>query len=240
MNMTVTESDKKLLSFLVAFILAILFIFFVFRPLSDKKRELKKEINEIRQQSAFMDVSVEMSTTEQITRERMTQVLQRFYPMLQSHEAENMVTILMLNHNLKIQNLAITMPEKAVNLKWYQYSDKAQPDVPEEAFNEEEENGQTETEFGVYAARVVCTAEGSKKNLLAFVDDISGNYPAISILSTEWSTGATSVAEVPADVKAGADDAKNEEEEITALEPVSVANTEGSLTVTLEIYMCDQ
>lgn len=240
MNMTVTESDKKLLSFLVAFILAILFIFFVFRPLSDKKRELKKEINEIRQQSAFMDVSVEMSTTEQITRERMTQVLQRFYPMLQSHEAENMVTILMLNHNLKIQNLAITMPEKAVNLKWYQYSDKAQPDVPEEAFNEEEENGQTETEFGVYAARVVCTAEGSKKNLLAFVDDISGNYPAISILSTEWSTVATSVAEVPADVKAGADDAKNEEEEITALEPVSVANTEGSLTVTLEIYMCDQ
>ena len=122
MNMTVTESDKKLLSFLAAFLLAIAFIFFVFRPLTEKNKALEKEISEAKQQEISIDMSAslseDMSQTEQAVREQMTGVLQRFYPMLQSQDAGNMVTVLMLNHSLQIQNMQITMPEKASNLKW--------------------------------------------------------------------------------------------------------------------------
>ena len=91
MNMTVTESDKKLLSFLAAFLLAIAFIFFVFRPLTEKNKALEKEISEAKQQEISIDMSAslseDMSQTEQAVREQMTGVLQRFYPMLQSQDA---------------------------------------------------------------------------------------------------------------------------------------------------------
>lgn len=214
MNMTVTESDKKLLSLLAAFILGILFIFFVFIPLSEKNSKLEKEIEEAKQQEMSMDMSAalagDMAVTEQTVREQMTQVLQCFYPTLQSQQAENMVTILMLNHRLQIQNLSITMPEKASNLKWYQYSVNANPMVPDEALNENSETAGNDSGFGVYTARVTCTAEGDRNDLMAFVDDISDNYPAISILSAEWST-------LEAD-----------------------GEIAGSLTITLEIYMCEQ
>ena len=243
MNMTVTESDKKLLSFLAAFLLAIAFIFFVFRPLAEKNSALKKEIREAKQQETTMDksaaLSEDMSQAEQTVKEQMDKVLQRFYPMLQSQEAGNMVTVLMLNHDLRIQNLQITMPEKASNLKWYQYSANATPLVPDETANGEETGEQPE-EFGVYTARVSCTANGNKEDLMALVDDISENYPAISILSTEWSTVEKPVVESIPERESSEDQEEEEteeEQEETKVTPVKIT---GSLTITLEIYMCNQ
>ena len=245
MNMTVTESDKKLLSFLAAFLLAIAFIFFVFRPLTEKNKALEKEISEAKQQEISIDMSAslseDMSQTEQAVREQMTGVLQRFYPMLQSQDAGNMVTVLMLNHSLQIQNMQITMPEKASNLKWYQYSENATPMVPEEA-SQEEAATKSEEAFGVYAARVSCTAEGSREDLMALVDDISENYPAISILSTEWSTIETP-ATVPVTEMKSEDETDRDEETEDGQEketPSTLVKTTGSLTITLEIYMCNQ
>lgn len=246
MNMTVTESDKKLLSFLAAFLLAIAFFFFVFRPLSEKNRALEKEIDEAKKQEIAIDISAsassDMSQAEQAVREQMTNVLQRFYPMLQSQEAGNMVTVLMLNHSLQIQNLQIVMPEKASTLKWYQYSENASSAVSEEAAGEEE-TAQSGESFGVYAARVSCTAEGGREDLMALVDDISQNYPAISILSTEWSTIETPVtapeAEEEDDEEETDGDEEAEDEETQEITPVPVKTT-GSLTITLEIYMCNQ
>ncbi|MGN1179940.1 MAG: hypothetical protein ACI4SD_01910 [Suilimivivens sp.] len=239
MNMTVTESDKKLLSLLAAFILGILFIFFVFIPLSEKNSKLKKEIEEAKQQEMSMDMSAalagDMAVTEQTVREQMTQVLQRFYPLLQSQQAENMVTILMLNHRLQVQNLSITMPEKASNLKWYQYSGNADPMVPDEALNENSETAGAGSGFGVYTARVTCTAEGDRDDLMALVDDISGNYPAISILSAEWST-----LEVPVENNVSETENTDENKPETEAEPVPATVKRGSLTITLEIYMCEQ
>lgn len=247
MNMTVTESDRKLLSFLAAFVLAILFIFFIFKPLSEKNDRLEEEIYEAKQQEISMDMSAslagDMAVTEQTTREQMGKVLQRFYPMLKSNEAGNMVTVLMLNHGLRIQNLAITMPEKESSLKWYQYSVNAQPDVPDEVLNEQNAESTlapAESGFGVYTARVTCTAVGEKEKLDAFVDDISDNYPAISILAAEWSVMEQSAAETnPAAEAANS----GEEADGEAAEDViagTVTQKTGSLTITLEIYMCNQ
>lgn len=254
MNMTITESDKKLLSFLVAFLLAVLFIFLVFRPLAAKNDELKREITTTKDQEVAMDMSAslaeDMAAKEQNTQEKMQQVLQRFYPMLQSQEAENMVTILMLNHNLKVQNLSVVMMEKPSELKWYQYSENATVNVPQES-TEQQENTAVDA-YGVYTARITCTAQGSKDDLMALVDDISMNYPAISIMATEWSVIEQPAAvQMPAIQEAESDESETAEEaentdETEAAEEVkteSVMQTikqTGSLTISLEIYMCEQ
>lgn len=248
MNMTITESDKTLLSYLAAFIIAIAFIFLVFMPLSNKNGKLEREISEAKQQERSMDKSVaqaeDMSAAEQVLREEFSQAVQRFYPMLQSQEAENMITTLMLNHGLQIQDLSITMPEKSSNLQWYQYSANVQPQVPDEESDENEAAGLDD--FGVYTIRIVCSADGEKDDMLALVDDISGNYPAISILYAEWFAAEENVADIVSaeDTSEEADedsDADQEEDEPAEdVMPAAIVKSTGSMTITFEIYMCSQ
>lgn len=198
MNMTITESDKRLLSFLVAVLLLLLLAFLVLRPLADKNSDLKRQITAAKDQEVVMDFGAALAedagTVEEETGEQLEETLKRYYQNLQSQDAEKMVTTLLLNHRMQIKNLTVTMPDTKSDLKWYQYSEKAATEIA----GEEKIEGQT----GIYAVRVLGGAEGSRADMLALLTDISENYPAISIAAVEW-----------------------------------VENT-GSLTLTLEIYMC--
>lgn len=198
MNMTITESDKRLLSFLAAVLLLLLLVFLVLRPLADKNSDLKRQITAAKDQEVVMDLGAALAedagTVEEETGEQLEETLKRYYQNLQSQDAEKMVTTLLLNHRMQIKNLTVTMPDTKSDLKWYQYSEKAATEIA----GEEKIEGQT----GIYAVRVLGGAEGSRADMLALITDISENYPAISIAAVEW-----------------------------------VENT-GSLTLTLEIYMC--
>lgn len=198
MNMTITESDKRLLSFLAAVLLLLLLVFLVLRPLADKNSDLKRQITAAKDQEVVMDLGAALAedagTVEEETGEQLEETLKRYYQNLQSQDAEKMVTTLLLNHRMQIKNLTVTMPDTKSDLKWYQYSEKAATEI----VGEEKIEGQT----GIYAVRVLGGAEGSRADMLALLTDISENYPAISIAAVEW-----------------------------------VENT-GSLTLTLEIYMC--
>lgn len=198
MNMTITESDKRLLSFLTAVLLLLLLAFLVLRPLADKNSDLKRQITAEKDQEMVMDLGAALAEdagkAEEETGEQLEETLKRYYQNLQSQDAEKMVTTLLLNHRMQIKNLTVTMPDTKSDLKWYQYSEKAATEI----VGEEKIEGQT----GIYAVRVLGGAEGSRADMLALLTDISENYPAISIAAVEW-----------------------------------VENT-GSLTLTLEIYMC--
>ncbi len=198
MNMTITESDKRLLSFLTAVLLLLLLAFLVLRPLADKNSDLKRQITAAKDQEVVMDLGAALAgdaeKVEEETGEQLEETLKRYYQNLQSQDAEKMVTTLLLNHRMQIKNLTVTMPDTKSDLKWYQYSEKAATEIA----GEEKIEGQT----GIYAVRVLGGAEGSRADMLALLTDISENYPAISIAAVEW-----------------------------------VENT-GSLTLTLEIYMC--
>lgn len=198
MNMTITESDKRLLSFLTAVLLLLLLVFLVLRPLADKNSDLKRQITAAKDQEVVMDLGAALAedagTVEEETGEQLEETLKRYYQNLQSQDAEKMVTTLLLNHRMQIKNLTVTMPDTKSDLKWYQYSEKAATEIA----GEEKIEGQT----GIYAVRVLGGAEGSRADMLALLTDISENYQAISIAAVEW-----------------------------------VENT-GSLTLTLEIYMC--
>lgn len=226
MNMTITENDRKLLGFLAAFLVAAAFLFLVFKPLAAKNDQLDAELKTARAEEVDIDnkaaLAGDMEQKERTVTEQMKQVLARFYPVMQSQEAERMVTTLMLNHDLSIQSLTVTMPEKSAELDWYQYSQSAvsygQP--PE---GEEEQNA-----LSLYAAKVTCVAEGKKEDLWGLVDDISTGYPAISISSIEWSS---------TERVAGNNVAASAEGEVQET-PVTVKTDR--LTIGLEIYMCNQ
>lgn len=245
--MTITESDKKLLGYLAAFLIAVLFIFSVFRPLWEKISQIEEAVALAKEQELALDgkatLAQDMSQKEESTKQNMSQVVSRFYPMLQSQEAERMATTLMLNHHLSIQSLNIVMPETNNRLRWYQYSDAALEMAGQPAGEEEEDA------FLLYSARVTCVAEGSEQDLWDFVNDISENYPAISIVSVEWAAseapGTTTVTvEVPKPQPQEEDgeDAEGEEgmeiEEPHITVPVTVRTDR--MSISLEIFMCNQ
>lgn len=186
MNVIVTDRDKKLLGFLAAFLIALAFFMLVFRPLGQKNSQLAEETKIAREQKTEFDSkasdALTMADKEEETRQQLDSVLARFYPMQQSQSAEKKVTTLMLNHGLSIQSLTVTMPENANVLKWYQYSENAK--AAEEIPASEEEGG--EAILSLYGARVVCVAEGDEQDMWELIDDISDNFPAISIVSVEW------------------------------------------------------
>ncbi|MDO4303613.1 MAG: type II secretion system protein GspM [Bacillota bacterium] len=244
MNVTVTERDKKLLGFLAAFLIALAFFMLVFRPLAQKNSQLKAEIKEARLQEIEFDNkasdALNMSAREEETRQQLSNVLARFYPMQQSQNAEKKVTTLMLNHNLEIQSLTVTMPENASTMKWYQYSQNA---GAAEEIPASQEEGQ-EAILSMYGARVVCMAEGDEQDMWELIDDISDNFPAISIVSVEWNT-----SEVPEEVIEAAEhegEAIETEDgrEIEAGETMQQAEAgtvrTDRLTIGLEIFMCNQ
>lgn len=226
MNMTVTERDKKLLGFLAAFMVALLFFVMVFRPLSAKNKELDQEVAKMQElQAEYGDKASgaqDMVAKEKSTSQQLQGVLARFYPMLQSQDAEKMLTTLMLNHGLAVQSLTVTMPEIESDVKWYQYSSDAKQQ------GEAAEQGE-EKLLSLYAAKITCVAEGDEKQLWELVDDVSANYPAISISSAEWS-----VSEKPVEVSQSA-----LEEETDSLPEQNTVKT-NRLTISFEIYMCNQ
>lgn len=229
MNMTITESDRRLLSILAALILAIAFAFLVFRPIMQRNEQLQKEISQVKEQENAMNIAASLSDDmirqEQDAKDALDEILVCFYPMLQSQEAENMLTVLMLNHSLQIQNMSITVEETPSTLQWYQYSRNASQQTPAEV---QSADVATADNFGIYTIRLTCSAEGSRENLMALVDDISVNYPAISILSTEWS-----VVEKQAQAEQS-----GESEDVSGTQtPVMRTETTGGLTISLEIYM---
>ena len=61
MNMTITESDKRLLSFLVAVLLLLLLAFLVLRPLADKNSDLKRQITAAKDQEVVMDLGAALA-----------------------------------------------------------------------------------------------------------------------------------------------------------------------------------
>ncbi len=178
MKMTITESDKKILSYLTAFLIVILVGFFVFRPLLSKTENMRRELAaarvEVKSAERKMTQVGEIKEQETQMTEHSKETLARFYPMMPSQDVEKMVTTLMLNHNLQIQSLNISMPEIPNEPAWYLHA--------ENAVQEEEEE-----RLPLYAARIICVAEGNDRELWQFIDDISNHYPAISIAGAEFS-----------------------------------------------------
>ena len=75
MNMTITESDKRLLSFLAAVLLLLLLAFLVLRPLADKNSDLKRQITAAKDQEVVMDLGAALAedagTVEEETGEQL-------------------------------------------------------------------------------------------------------------------------------------------------------------------------
>lgn len=186
-----------------------------------------------------------MAVKEQSVQGTLSGVLARYYPMLESQDAERMITTLMINHGLEVQEMSVSMPDSADRIKWYQYSEKAKEQAAASADTESQE-----TELLLYAVRVTCVAEGEKQDLWALVDEVSASYPAISIVSADWSltnqeeeisTAANTVQEEGIKEEgAGENVLSDTVGELPGSKEDAGQKTTDRLTISFEIFMCEQ
>lgn len=239
MNIVITQRDKKLLSYLIAFVVLIGFAFLVFKPLWDGNKQLEGEIELAKTQADYElsqeTVAATMQKTAAETQVQLQSSLERYYPMLQSQEIESILTQLMLYYGDQIQSLTIAMPQKAADLEWYQYADATQASTGEVPAEEIEQST-----FAVYAARVSCLIEGDRNNLQELVDTIAFKCPAMSITSLEWTyDDVAAPVEAESEEVAEADE-ENEAEVEPQSKPATITVHEDKLSLNLEIYMCDR
>lgn len=229
---------------------AVLFWIFVFKPLMDKNKQLEQDVQQAVEQEQIQEEkashAAEVTEKEVQTKAQLSKILARFYPMLQSQDAENMATTLALNHNLTIQSMTVAMPEAEVEPLWYQYS--ANADSPD-ALPQPEAEEQTATEtLPLYVARVTCVAEGEEEDLWGLIDDISLNYPAISMMNAEWSVVETPVSvTVPVEGYVSEESTEGEEDtqesseaQVSRMRTVTETVRTNRVIITMEIYMCKQ
>lgn len=249
MNMAVTQRDKKLLGLLAAFFVFAVFFILVFSPLAEKDSKLEKELAKMQEENeeygSKASGAQEMAVKEQSVQGTLSGVLARYYPMLESQDAERMITTLMINHGLEVQEMSVSMPDSADRIKWYQYSEKAKEQAAASADTESQE-----TELLLYAARVTCVAEGEKQDLWALVDEVSASYPAISIVSADWSltnqeeelsTAANTVQEEEMKEEgAGENVLSDTVRELPGSKEDAGQKTTDRLTISFEIFMCEQ
>lgn len=187
MKMTITENDKKILSYLAAFLIVFFFVMVVFRPLLIRNEETRKELsatvidikNAQRKQNSLGEIKEQESQVTQKAQETLT----RFYPILESQEAEKMITTLLLNHHFQIQSLTISMSEIKKDLKPYLYAEIVNADDEESELEEPEEEHMQLT-----SVRINCVADGTDQDCWALLEDLSEHYPAISIAGVERSS----------------------------------------------------
>lgn len=230
MKTQMTESDKKLLSYLAAFAIGAIFLLFVVWPLISKTTALHNDVStarvEVEKLLNKQAATEAMLEQEETAKSRMENVLARFYPMLDAQDLEKMATTLMLNHGLDVQSVAVSMPESPSELPWY-----VRTKIQEEEADNTTGNG--EDMLSLYGARVTLVADGTEGALWSLVDDISENYPAISIADAQWT-----VTETVTEGRTYTTQNEEGEEMTVTSNPVTVLGNR--LTLTLEIFMCNQ
>ena len=213
LEMKFTERDKKLIVFLLLFLLIVGIGYFVVRPLYEKVGQLQAQADELELQvEQTQNYLVRLPQLRRVNEELQGQKrdeLQIFYPYMESQELDKMITGLTLHESLGAKNLTITIPDEPYVITPYflsvpQPDEEGQLSESEQAYEAETSGdaaGQTDeaqtpdaqagtdgSEQVLYVATLAVDATGTHEQLQAYIDLLSddGKYPAIQVNSYTW------------------------------------------------------
>ncbi len=216
LEMKFTDRDRKLITFLVLFLLIVGVGYFVLLPLYTSVEQLKAKKEELEQQVMQTEMNLArlpklIAENEQLE-DSLKIELSDFYPYMESQKLDEMITGLTLDQGLGAKNLSIAISDTPYVITPYFLSDaaieaaeavseEAQMSEAEEAVYSEstaeaaegeavEEGTATDgAEQILYVAKLSVDVTGEHKRLQDYIDLLSSDtaYPAIQIDSYSWS-----------------------------------------------------
>lgn len=252
MQTQMTQKDKKLIVFLAIFVIVVVggywgiypvisHIFSAEHAIADGKE--MENVNMLK----MAQVSLLEAENEEMQQD-MAALKKTFFPMMTSAQIDKYMTGLILDHQLSAYDLNIVMPENEAVNEPYQYSDKAQElldetNVPAQETTASEgtsaEAAEIETaeaaaddgtagalfddteavSTGVYMVEVTAKVGGTASDIQSLIDDLSLSEKKQHLINYSW----------------------DEESSISFAEDGSYQiSTDRILTMTLDLYMCEE
>ncbi len=197
LDFTLTKRDKTLLQILSVILAAVLFMSLLILPQWNKYTDGKVKLTDVQQKQQDMELVIasENAVQERIKKgkEEFTVVTADFYPMMESHAIERMITRLALDNGLTARDFDISSRPSASTLEPYFASMAAfEMGLTEEAGKDSDnteasgtdgaENGSVDQDV-IYSSMVKATVLGHLDNIKAMIDSLYNNFPAIRITS---------------------------------------------------------
>lgn len=195
LEMTLTKRDKTLLEILSVVLAIVLFMSLVILPQWDKYTDgqVKLQEAEQKQQDMMMVIASESAVQERIKKgqEEFSVVTADFYPMMESHAIERMITRLALDNGLEARDFDISSRPSASTLEPYFASMLAfEMGMSAEEGSESGDAGvsssggtQAVEQNVIYSSMVQATMRGQRANIKTMIDSLYNNFPAVRILS---------------------------------------------------------
>lgn len=245
LELSMKESDKKLLVFLGVFVVVVCFGYWGIRPNVKKIYEMKDDMADYEAIQMMNEMKLAELPLLQIDNdnleENIVSVRSNYFPMMSSDAVDRYFTNMALDYQLNAYDLTITMPEESCSLSPYQYSKKAtSPSEDEEdLYDEEDEAAATGTsvedmevsgelsdedeentiDTGIYAVTVSMRLGGDQADLTRLVHDLSNSEQKLRIRNYSYSSQQQ--------ILSGVDGLYNVLENRV-------------LDITIDIYMCEE
>ena len=243
MQMQMTEKDKKLIVFLAIFVILVAGGYWGIYPVVSNIFSVQEQIED---EQVLMDENMLKVAqaplysvdNDQIEAEMAT-LKESFFPVMSSAQVDKYMTGLILDYQLYAYDLSISMPQEEAANEPYQFSEKAVLEETEEFVDSqadmqadssvdisEDDDFMSETPVfeedvatGIYKVGVTVRVGGDKANIQRMIDDLSLSKQKLHLISYNW----------------------DEESSISFAEDGTYdVNTDCTLTMSMNLYMCEE
>lgn len=190
--MKLTKRDKILLQVLIIVLIVVVFGSFIILPQWNKLGVVKDELLEKEQTQQEIELAITGIPAQEkrieANQEEYDQVMEKFYPIMESHETERMITQVILGQGLETRDFEITTkPELSSLLPYFASAQALEMGITEE---NQADSGSAEepTQNIVYSYQTEITIIGQRENMKNLIDLIYQDYPSIRIVHYEISS----------------------------------------------------
>ena len=175
-----TERDKKLLMFLIIFIVLVGFVALILLPRVERLNEVNARYDEaVQQKEEILQKAVSYSQAEQTLQQKQVEfegLTEDFYPLMQTQEIDDLLTGMAIGHGLFMHQLNIGLVQEEVSLIAY----RAEPEPVNP--DEDSENEEAAISF-IHQSQVSLVVSGSPGAMQALVDEL---FDIPAMLVTGW------------------------------------------------------
>lgn len=248
MQIQMTERDKKLIVFLAIFVIVVAGGYWGIYPIVTKIITTNMELQDAQIERDKNEIKIAQLSLIEMENENLEAEIvdarEDFFPIMTSDQVDKYMTGLILDYNLYAYDLSISMPTDEATVEPYQYSEKAirleeesdsASGSDRENSNEDSSNGtdgnednsktvsdwnsMEEVETGIYAVSITMRVGGDRADIQQLIDDLSTTEQKLHLNSYSWGT----------------------ERSVTYNEDRTYeVNTNQTMTMSLNIYMCEE
>lgn len=186
MKTEMTAKDKKLLIFLIIFVIVVGFGYWGVRPLLNANKKLDSQIADAKEEKEVADYKLSMipvlEKDNSMLAEELSASRTNYFPMMSSDQIDKMITGMMLDYGLYCYDLLLAVETDTASLAPYNYSIKALEADAADRRGSDSDSVDTK----IRAVKVNVRVGGDDANLQKLIDDLSVTDKKLLLESYSW------------------------------------------------------